>query len=148
MDLFELFREKQIRITPESQVTIKYITSGSASDLFSLAEGDLLLVKRQISHEDLMLLNEHAGHCTVFTTPPLSLDEFDALEQLRKIAEVHQLEAVGLNYLHYGKTIKKSPLIMNVENRGVLNTQAGRKFSKNRKKPCLDHNDPAGLAAC
>ena len=105
MDLFELFREKQIRITPESQVTIKYITAGTTADLFSISEGDLLLVKKLITHEDLMFLNEYVGHCTVFTTPPLTLDEYDAVEQIRNIAEVHQLESAGLNYLHFGNTL-------------------------------------------
>ena len=105
MDLFELFREKQIRITPESQVTVKYITAGTASDLFSLAEGDMLLVKKQITREDLASLKEYAWSVTVFSAQPDSLDAFDVQKELRDIAEVHHLEAVGLNYLHFGKTL-------------------------------------------
>ncbi len=65
-----------------------------------------------------------------------------------EVVKVPLNEVVRVLWLEMIETIKKSPLIMNVENRGVLNTQAGRKFSKNRKKPCLDRNDPAGLADC
>ena len=50
MGLFELFREKQIKITPETQVTIKYFTAEKPADLFALAEGDVLLVKKQINN--------------------------------------------------------------------------------------------------
>ncbi len=105
MDLFELFREKQIRITPESQVSVKYITAGTASDLFSLAEGDMLLVKKQITREDLASLKEYAWSVTVFSAQPDSLDTFDVQKELGDIAEVHHLETVGLNYLHFGKTL-------------------------------------------
>ena len=90
MDIFEFFREKLIRITPESQVTIKYITAGTASDLFPLAEGDMLLVKKQITREDLASLKEYAWCVTVFSAQPDSLDTFDVQKELGDIAEVHQ----------------------------------------------------------
>ncbi len=105
MDLFEVYRERQIRITPEAQVTVKYITAGAVSDLLSLAEGDLLLVKKHITREDCRMLAAYAWTCTVFAAPPQTLDEFDAREKLGETAELHQLETVGLNYLHFGKTL-------------------------------------------
>ena len=105
MDLFEVYRERQIRITPEAQVTVKYITAGDVSDLFSLAGGDLLLVKKHITPEDCRMLAAYAWTCTVFTARPQTLDEFDAREKLRERAELHQLENVGLNYLHFEKTL-------------------------------------------
>ncbi len=105
MDLFEFFREKVIRITPGTQVAVKYITVGTPSDLFSLAEGELLLVKKQITREDLALLKAHAWSSIVFTAPPQALEELDVQKELREVAEAHHLETIGLNYLHFGKTL-------------------------------------------
>ena len=65
-----------------------------------------------------------------------------------EVVKVPLNEVVRVLWSEMTEIIKKSPLIMNVENRGVLNTQAGKKFSKNRKKPCQDRNDLAGLADC
>ncbi len=105
MSLFELFRQKQIRITPETQVVIRYITAEKALDLFALAEGELLLVKKQITYEDRDLLSAYPGHCTVFTMRPTVLETLDAIKELPKTVDLEWLEAIGLNYLHFKDTL-------------------------------------------
>ncbi len=56
MSLFEFFRQKQIKITPETQVTVQYLTAANVADLYDMATGDLLLVKRRITAEDAQRL--------------------------------------------------------------------------------------------
>ena len=48
-----------------------------------------------------------------------------------EVVKVPLNEVVRVLWSEMTEIIKKSPLIMNVENRGVLTTQSGRKFQKN-----------------
>ena len=52
MSLFEFFRQKKIKITPETQVAVRYLTAANVADLYDMATGDLLLVKSRITAED------------------------------------------------------------------------------------------------
>ena len=47
-----------------------------------------------------------------------------------EVVKVQLNEVVRVQWSEMIETIKKSPLIMNVENRGVLTTQSGRKIQK------------------
>ena len=105
MSLFEFFRQKQIKITPETQVAVRYLTAANVADLYDMATGDLLLVKRRITAEDAQRLQMYSGKCTVFTSKPETLEELDAQEKLVSSAELHRIQSSGLDYLHFGETL-------------------------------------------
>ena len=105
MDDFEMFRQKEIRITPESQVSVRYLKVAKAADVYALADGDILLVKHQITAADAHWLLSFPGKCTVFTGRPETLEALDATELLKGNAEVHLIRSVGLDYLHYGDSL-------------------------------------------
>ncbi len=105
MSLFEFFRQKQIKITPETHVAVRYLTAAKVTDLFDMATGDLLLVKRRITAEDAQHVKAYSGKCTVFTSQPETLEEMDAQEMLESSAELHRVQSIGLDYLHFGETL-------------------------------------------
>ena len=82
MSLFEFFRQKQIKITPETHAAVRYLTAANVTNLYDMATGDLLLVKRRITAEDTQWLQLYSGKCTVFTSQPETLEEMDAQEKL------------------------------------------------------------------
>lgn len=94
MSLFEFFRQKQIKITPETQVAVRYLTAANVTDLYDMATGDLLLVKRRITAEDVQRLKAYSGKCTVFTSQPETLKEMDAQEMLESCAELHRINGL------------------------------------------------------
>lgn len=105
MSLFEFFRQKQIKITPETQVAVRYLTAANVADLYDMATGDLLLVKRRITAEDAQWLLSYPGKSTVFTTNPETLEALDAQESLKSVAEMHIVLSICLDYLHFGETL-------------------------------------------
>ena len=105
MNLFELFRQKQIHITPEIAVTVSFITVQRANELYSFAEGDLLLVKRQLTPDDANWLLNYSGKCQVFTLPPSNLEALDAQKNLTGFLPVHLLKTIGMNFIHYGDVL-------------------------------------------
>lgn len=105
MSLFEFFRQKQIKITPETHVSVRYLTAAKVTDLYDMATGDLLLVKRRITAEDAQRIQLYSGKCTVFTSQPETLEELDAQEKLENSAELHRIQSIGLDYLHFGETL-------------------------------------------
>ena len=105
MSLFGFFRQKQIKITPETQVSVQYLTANHITDLYDMAEGDLLLVKRRITAEDAQLLKAYSGKCAVFTSQPETLEEMDAQEKLESNVEIHRIQSIGLDYLHFRETL-------------------------------------------
>ena len=70
-----------------------------------MATGDLLLVKRRITAEDAQRLLVYPGKCTVFTSQPETLGELDAQEALTSSIEIHRIQSIGLDYLHFGGTL-------------------------------------------
>lgn len=102
MSLFEVFRQKQVKITPEVTVNVEYITVESVMDIYTRATGDVLLVKRQLTPQDTAWLQAHRGYYTVFTTEPKTLVAFDAQADLTDTDRVHLIESIGLNFLHFG----------------------------------------------
>ena len=123
MGFLELFRQKQIHITPESAVKVSYIAVQNAAELYSLAEGELLLVKRQLTSEDAAWLRSYPGDRVVFTMHPRDLEAFDAKRELERFMPVHVLEQVGLCFLHAGDALyvfdelpveEEKPVIPNV----------------------------------
>ena len=102
MSLFEVFRQKQVKITPEVTVNVEYITVESVADIYARASGEILLVKRQLMPQDAAWLQAHRGHYTVFTTEPKTLDAFDAQAYLTDTERIHLMESIGLNFLHFG----------------------------------------------
>ena len=89
MSLFEVFRQKQVKITPEVTVNVEYITVESVMDIYTRATGDVLLVKRQLTPQDTAWLQAHRGYYTVFTTEPKTLVAFDAQADLTDTDRVH-----------------------------------------------------------
>ena len=112
MSLFEVFRQKQVKITPEMTVNVEYITVGSIADIYTRAYGDVLLVKRQLTAQDITWLQEYHESYTVFTTEPETLEALDAQKVLADTAGVHVdtagvhiIERIGLNFLHFGEEL-------------------------------------------
>ena len=112
MNLFEVFRQKQVKITPEVTVNVEYITVGSIADIYARASGDVLLVKRQLTAQDITWLREYHESYTVFTTEPETLEALDAQKVLADTAGVHIIERIGLNFLHFGEELYAFPDIM------------------------------------
>lgn len=105
MDLVELFRQKEIYIRPENAVKAEYIALQCARDLYSLAKGDLLLVKPQLTLQDAQELLSFKGAMDIFTMQPESLDAFDAQNILEKVASIRIIDGIGLSYLHSGDAL-------------------------------------------
>ncbi len=105
MNLFELFRQNQVLITPEVTVNVEYITVDSLAKIYGQAEGEILLVKRQITLQDVDWLQTHCGNYTVFTTAPKVLADFDAQNSLTDKSRIHLINDIGLNFLHYGEVL-------------------------------------------
>jgi len=105
MNLLEFFRHKQINITSNEQVSVKFVSVINAAELYNNAAGDLLLIKKHISMEDAEILLSYHGSCSIFTEQPKTLDSFDSLKKLLNIFPVCYIDSVELNYLHYGNTL-------------------------------------------
>lgn len=105
MSLFEVFRQKQVKITPEVTVNVEYITVESVMDIYTRATGDVLLVKRQLMTQDITWLEGYHGSYTVFTTEPETLEALDAQKELADTARVHIIDRIGLNFLHFGEEL-------------------------------------------
>lgn len=105
MSLFEVFRQKQVKITPEVTVNVDYITVGSIADIYARAAGDVLLVKRQLTAQDITWLQGYHGSYIIFTTEPETLEALDAQKVLADTAGVHIIERIGLNFLHFGEEL-------------------------------------------
>ena len=101
MSLFEIFRQKQVKISSEVTVNVEYITVGSIADIYDRAFGEVLLAKRQLTERDTSWLQAHQGSYTVFTTKPKTLEAFDSQAKLTDTDRVHFMESIGLNLLHF-----------------------------------------------
>ncbi len=101
MGLFEIFKQKQVRIIPEKQVTVEYIRAKQLSEFFPSTDKEVLFIKHALSQDDLILLKSLRGSCIVFATHPDSMAAFDVQHELMKIMPVNILNSTGLNYLHY-----------------------------------------------
>jgi|GEM_PF-2443572 len=100
MGLFEILRQKQVRITPEAQVTVEYIKANRLSDVLNSLDGDVLFIKHSISQNDANWLKSYRGNCMVFTTHPDTMATFNVSNELMKKLTVNYLKSIGLNYIH------------------------------------------------
>lgn len=102
IEFYELFQQKQITITPDPAVKIDFFTFRHVQELYSLACGDVLLVKQQIGTQDMEWLKSYDGKRSVFAMRPKTLESLDALRECDGIAF---LDSIDLNYLHSGEML-------------------------------------------
>ncbi len=100
MDFYELLQKKQISIIPDPAVKLEFFTFRRVQELYSLAQGDVLLVKQQIDFQDMEWLRSYGAEKTLFTTRPKTLESLDALKECNGATF---LDSIDLNFLHFGE---------------------------------------------
>ena len=89
------------QITADDAVQVEFLTVNNATDLYSFAKDDLLLVKRQLTKQDAQWLLSFKGHREVFTMQPESIEAFDAGNEIG----INIIGTIGLCLLHTDDTL-------------------------------------------
>lgn len=100
MDIFEIFRKKEIKIEPGKNLSVEFLRSNNVRELFPQKGDDLLYIKKHLCKDDLLYLETFDGHVTVKTEEPDQLDDFDLQSKLFEISEFNVISNIGLNYVH------------------------------------------------
>lgn len=105
MGLLELFRQQFIHLGSESMIQLDYITIQNITELYAEIKESAVLVKKQLTMEDVHALLPLRENCDVFTMQPDNLEAFDAIKELSGTAPVHILSSIGLCFLHSGDVL-------------------------------------------
>lgn len=99
-------RLKKIILNDDELVHVDYLKCKCNSEVYSQAQGDCILVKDQLSEDDVDWIRSYPQNVNVFTMQAGTYTAFECSEQLSKIGHsVNYLNDVGLNFFHFGQTL-------------------------------------------
>ncbi len=105
MDLFEIFRKKEIKIEPGKNISVEYLFSEHIWDVFPKKGDALLFIKKELCSEDVRYIMGFDGPITVKAEEPKDLDVLDLIDRITSVSQYEEISNICLNYAHVNDTL-------------------------------------------
>lgn len=105
MSLFEMFRGKTIEVQSKEKVFPIFTKVHSITDVLKGLNGEAILILNRVSFEVAQWIRENPARCTLYTMEPSTLEEFDAIKNLRTVCEIYIVPSIDMNYIHCNDTL-------------------------------------------
>ena len=105
MSLFEVFREKSVEVRSTEKVFPIFRNARSITEILHEINGETILILNHVSFEVADWINRSSASCTVYTTEPNTLEEWDAVKAICENSAVYIVPAIDMNYIHSNETL-------------------------------------------
>lgn len=105
MSLFEVFWEKSVEVQSTEKVFPTFRNARSITEILQEMNGETTLILNHVAFEVADWINCSSASCTVYTTEPGTIEEWDAVKAICRKSTVYIVPAIDMNYIHSNETL-------------------------------------------
>lgn len=105
MSLFQVFQEKSVQIQSTQKVYPAFTKVRTIAEILQELDGEATLILHRVPFEVADWIRSSPVPCTLYTTAPSTLEEWDAVKSICETCPVYIVPAIGMNYIHCSDTL-------------------------------------------